>query len=91
MPRLVPGKSSQGLKLRSMLAHMLRAPEKLPIGSNALVTYDNSVVIGGSSVTTVGITSAESGYLFNVPGISKFGNPTIFVSMVEWADRIITE
>jgi hypothetical protein len=22
---------------------------------------------------------------------AKFGNPTIFVSLVEWADRIITE
>jgi hypothetical protein len=22
---------------------------------------------------------------------AKFGNPTIFVSLVEWADRVITE
>jgi predicted peroxiredoxin len=33
-----------------------------------------------------GVTEAEL-----APHGAKFGNPTIFVSLVEWADRVITE
>ena len=32
---------------------------------------------------------AEAGH--EAPWNAKFGNPTIFVSLVEWSDRIITE
>ncbi len=40
----------------------------------------------GSCCTARGVTEADLS-----PWGAKFGNPKIFVSLVEWADRIITE
>ena len=37
-----------------------------------------------------GLALAEAGYEVQIYG-AKFGNPTIFVSLVEWADKIISE
>src|SRR5579872_4148429 len=40
----------------------------------------------GACCRARGVTEADL-----VPYRAKFGNPTIFVSLVEWADRVITE
>ncbi len=51
-----------------------------------LVAKNVPIFACGACSRARGITEAD----LNQWG-AKFGNPTIFVSMVEWADRIITE
>jgi predicted peroxiredoxin len=65
----------------------------VPVGWPPLIEALNTVVAKkvqiyacGACSRARGVTEAEL-----APWGAKFGNPAIFVSLVEWADRIITE
>ena len=65
----------------------------VPVGWPPLIEALNNVVARkvqiyacGACSRARGVTEAEL-----APWGAKFGNPTIFVSLVEWADRVITE
>jgi predicted peroxiredoxin len=74
--------------MRSSVAHAV-VPVGWPPLAEALekvVTNKIQVYACGACSRARGITEAD----LNQWG-AKFGNPTIFISLVEWADRIITE
>ena len=50
------------------------------------VAKDIQIYACGACSRARGITAADL-----QPHKAKFGNPEIFVSLVEWADRVITE
>ena len=65
----------------------------VPVGWPPLVETLNKVVARKIQIYACGACSrARSvGEADLIPWGAKFGNPTIFVSLVEWADRVITE
>ena len=72
--------------MRSSLAHAV-----VPVGWPPLVealskASANKIQIYACGACSRGITEADL-----TQWGAKFGNPTIFVSLVEWADRIISE
>jgi predicted peroxiredoxin len=65
----------------------------VPVGWPALEGTLEQVVAKGIQIYACGACSRARGITEAdlAPRKAKFGNPTIFVSLVEWADRIITE
>jgi predicted peroxiredoxin len=65
----------------------------VPIGSPPLSELRDKIVAKHIPVFSCGACSRARGVSENdlVHWNAKFGNPTIFVSLVEWADRILAE
>jgi predicted peroxiredoxin len=74
--------------MRSSVAHAV-----VPVGWPPLAEALEKVVANKIQIYACGACSRARGIM--EPDLAqwgaKFGNPTIFVSLVEWADRIITE
>jgi predicted peroxiredoxin len=65
----------------------------VPVGWPPLAEALDKVVAKKIQIYACGACSRARGVMETdlVPWGAKFGNPSIFVSLVEWADRIITE
>ena len=65
----------------------------VPVGWPPLSGTLDKVVAHNIQIYACGACSRARGVTENdlAPRKAKFGNPTIFVSLVEWADRVITE
>jgi len=65
----------------------------VPVGWPPLIDALNNVVAKKIQIYACGACSRARGVneADLAPWNAKFGNPTIFVSLVEWADRVITE
>jgi predicted peroxiredoxin len=74
--------------MRKTLANAVTPVGWPPVGEtlDKLAVRHISIYACGTCSRTRGVTEAD---LSNYG--AKFGNPTIFVSLVEWADRVITE
>ena len=74
--------------MRKTLANAVTPVGWPPVGEtlDKLAARHISIYACGTRSRTRGVTEAD---LSNYG--AKFGNPTIFVSLVEWADRVITE
>jgi sulfur relay (sulfurtransferase) complex TusBCD TusD component (DsrE family) len=74
--------------MRKTLANAVTPVGWPPIGETLekLAAKHVQIYACGACSCARGVTEAD----LNNYG-AKFGNPTIFVSLVEWADRVITE
>ena len=74
--------------MRKTLANAVTPVGWPPVGEtlDKLVARHIAIYACGTCSRARGVTEAD---LTNYG--AKFGNPTIFVSLVEWADRVITE
>jgi len=65
----------------------------VPVGWPPLIEIFEKVTARHIQIYACGTCSKARGVTENDLALwgAKFGNPTIFVSLVEWADRIITE
>lgn len=65
----------------------------VPVGWPPLVDALNNIAAKKIQIYACGACSRARGVSEAdlAPWSAKFGNPTIFVSLVEWADRVITE
>lgn len=65
----------------------------VPVGWPPLIEILDKVVTRHIPIYACGTCSRARGVTENdlAPWGAKFGNPTIFVSLVEWADRVISE
>ncbi len=69
------------------------AKSVIPVGWPPLVEVLDKVVAKGIAIYACGACSRARGVSDAdlAPWNAKFGDPAIFVSLVEWADRIVTE
>ena len=74
--------------MRKTLANAVTPVGWPPVGEtlDKLVAKHIQIYAGGTCSRARGVTEAD----LNNYG-AKFGSPTIFVSLIEWADRVITE
>ena len=74
--------------MRRSLANAVTPVGWPPVGEtlDKLAAKHIQIYACGACSRARGVTEADLGNYG-----AKFGNPTIFVSMVEWADRVITE
>jgi len=74
--------------MRASVAHAV-----VPVGWPPLAEALEKAVANKVQIYACGACSRARGIMEPdlAPWGAKFGNPTIFVSLVEWADRIITE